>query len=188
MVKNLPARQETWIQSWVGKIPWRRRRQPTPVLLLGESHGQRSPAGYSLWDHKESDTTEWLTHDICLHIGLRLQLKRTSVMELNGLTLMWHCPQAHCKLGRCPPGSSVSPKQILGELPGQCWAEGPAVGHLPALAWRYQGDCHVDFGSEVAGTAKRLTPHPGLPSWKGVKQFFPFIAREVEPLKTVLKG
>ena len=34
---------------WVGKIPWRRAQQPTPVFLTGESHGQRSLAGYSLW-------------------------------------------------------------------------------------------------------------------------------------------
>ena len=32
---------------WVGKIPWRRKRQPTPVFLPGESHGPRSLAGYS---------------------------------------------------------------------------------------------------------------------------------------------
>ena len=32
---------------WTGKIPWRRAWQPTPVFLPGESHGQRSPAGYS---------------------------------------------------------------------------------------------------------------------------------------------
>ena len=32
---------------WVRKIPWRRAWQPTPVLLPGESHGQRSLAGYS---------------------------------------------------------------------------------------------------------------------------------------------
>ena len=32
---------------WVGKIPWRRAWQPTPVFSPGESHGQRSPAGYS---------------------------------------------------------------------------------------------------------------------------------------------
>ena len=31
---------------------------PTPVFLLGESHGQRSLVGYSSWSHKESDTTE----------------------------------------------------------------------------------------------------------------------------------
>ena len=39
---------------------WRRKRQPTLVFLPGESHGQRSLAGYSPWGCKESDTTEWL--------------------------------------------------------------------------------------------------------------------------------
>ena len=34
--------------GWVGKIPWRREWLPTPVFLPGESHGQRSLAGYSL--------------------------------------------------------------------------------------------------------------------------------------------
>ena len=33
---------------WVGKIPWRRAWQPTPAFLPGESHRQRSLAGYSL--------------------------------------------------------------------------------------------------------------------------------------------
>ena len=37
---------------WVGKIPWRREWQPTPVFLPGESRGQRNLAGYSPWDHK----------------------------------------------------------------------------------------------------------------------------------------
>ena len=39
-------------------IPWRRAWQPTPVFLPGESCGQKSLAGYSPWDCKESDTTE----------------------------------------------------------------------------------------------------------------------------------
>ena len=38
---------------WVGKIPWRRERLPTPVFWPGEFHGLCSP-----WGHKESDTTE----------------------------------------------------------------------------------------------------------------------------------
>ena len=41
----------------IGKIPWRRKWQPTPVLP-GESHGQRSLAGYSPRGDKESDITE----------------------------------------------------------------------------------------------------------------------------------
>ena len=32
---------------WVGKIPWRRMWQPTPVFFPGESHGERSMEGYS---------------------------------------------------------------------------------------------------------------------------------------------
>ena len=35
--------------------PLEEEMQPTPVFLPGESHGQRSLAGYSLWDCKESD-------------------------------------------------------------------------------------------------------------------------------------
>ena len=45
--------------SWVGKIPWRRKWQPTSIFLPGESHGQRSLVGYGAWGHKELDTTEW---------------------------------------------------------------------------------------------------------------------------------
>ena len=44
--------------TWIGKIPWRRAQQPTLVFLPGESHGQNSLVGYSLWDGKELDTAE----------------------------------------------------------------------------------------------------------------------------------
>ena len=37
---------------WLGKIPWRRKWQPTPVFLPREPHGQRNMAGYSPWGHK----------------------------------------------------------------------------------------------------------------------------------------
>ena len=60
MVKSLPAIWETQYDPWVGKIPWRRKWQPTPVPLPGKSHGQRSLVGYSPWGRKESDMTERL--------------------------------------------------------------------------------------------------------------------------------
>ena len=41
-----------------GKILWRRKWQPTPVLLPGKSHGWRSLVGYNLWGRKELDTNE----------------------------------------------------------------------------------------------------------------------------------
>ena len=46
--------------SWVGKIPWKRKWQPTPVLLPGKFHGWRNLVGYSPWGCKESDITERL--------------------------------------------------------------------------------------------------------------------------------
>ena len=58
MVKNLPAMQETQVNPWVRKIPWRRESQSTLVFLPGEFQGQRSLAGYSPEDHKESDMTD----------------------------------------------------------------------------------------------------------------------------------
>ena len=58
VVKNLPAMQETQFNNWVRKIPWRRKWQPTPVFLPGESQGRQSLVGCRLWDRTESDMTE----------------------------------------------------------------------------------------------------------------------------------
>ena len=49
------------------KILWRRKWHPTPVLLPGKSHGQRSLVGYSPWGHKESDRTEGLHIHFHIH-------------------------------------------------------------------------------------------------------------------------
>ena len=58
-VKNLPAMQETQLQSLDQKDPLEDSMQPTPVEFLpGEFHGQKSLAGYSSWGHKESDITK----------------------------------------------------------------------------------------------------------------------------------
>ena len=50
------------LNPWVGKIPWRRESQPTPVFLPGEFRGQSSLASYNPWGFKELNTVEWLTH------------------------------------------------------------------------------------------------------------------------------
>ena len=47
---------------WVRKIPWRRKWQPAPVFLPGESHRQRILVGYGPLDHKELDTMEVTEH------------------------------------------------------------------------------------------------------------------------------
>ena len=50
-------RRRLGFDPWVGKIPWRRKWQPTQVFLPGKSHGQSCLVGYSTWGCKESDTT-----------------------------------------------------------------------------------------------------------------------------------
>ena len=63
---------------WVGKIPWRRNWQPTPIFLPGKSHGQRSLVGYSLWGRKELDTTEYA----CAHTHTRRDVAFVSAKQM----------------------------------------------------------------------------------------------------------
>ena len=46
------------VMTNLDSIFWRRKWQPTPVFLLGESQGQGNLVGCHLWGHTESDTTE----------------------------------------------------------------------------------------------------------------------------------
>ena len=56
------GKESARFDPWVEKIPWNRKWQPTPVLLPGEFHGQRSLEDYSPQGHKELDTTERTAH------------------------------------------------------------------------------------------------------------------------------
>ena len=63
MVKKLPANagdtgRRLGFDPWVGKIPWRRKWQPTPVFLPGKSYEQGSLADYSPWGPVDLDTTK----------------------------------------------------------------------------------------------------------------------------------
>ena len=50
MVKNPPANiEDVGLIPGSGRLPWRRKWQPTPVFLLGKSHGQRNLVDYSSW-------------------------------------------------------------------------------------------------------------------------------------------
>ena len=78
MVKNPPAMQESWVRSLGREDPLKRAWQPTPVLLPGESRGQRSLTSYCPWTCKESDTTEELI--------LKLTLEKVKIIiECMGL-------------------------------------------------------------------------------------------------------
>ena len=57
-VQNLPAMQETWIQSLGWEDALEKEMATHSTFLPGKSHGQRSLAGSSPWESQESDTTE----------------------------------------------------------------------------------------------------------------------------------
>ena len=61
LVKNPPAVRRPGFSPWIGKIPWRRERLPTPVFWPEEFHGLYCP-----WDHKQLDTAEQLSLFTCL--------------------------------------------------------------------------------------------------------------------------
>ena len=66
---------------WAGKIPWRRKWQPTTVFLPGESHGQRSLMGYNPSQKSQTQQNQLSTHGInrnclyyCLNFSVILKL------------------------------------------------------------------------------------------------------------------
>ena len=73
-VKNLPAMQEMWIWSLGWEDPL--EEVMATHFLSGESHGQRSLAGYSPWGHKEVHTTERLSTRICQYSECSSQRNR----------------------------------------------------------------------------------------------------------------
>ena len=72
LVNNLPAMQD----SWVRKILWRRKWQPTPLFLPEKSHGQRSLLRYNPKGHKELDTNEWLRIHTHTHTHTHTQVRK----------------------------------------------------------------------------------------------------------------
>ena len=83
MVQNLPAMQETWVQS-LGQEGPLEKRKPTPVFLSGKFHGQRSLVGYSEWDHKESDTNE---QTFFLSVNFSFKIRVFCFLFFNGVKL-----------------------------------------------------------------------------------------------------
>ena len=95
----------------VGKIPWRRKGQPTPVFLPGKSHGQRSLAGFSPWGCKDSDRTLQLNYK-CL---------RTNRFNSLGLSLLI-CNATHLEQTTLQAfDSSTVPLQTPGSNSTYCW-------------------------------------------------------------------
>ena len=116
-----------WVTSLsLSCLTWRRKWQHTPVLLPGESHGQRSLAGHGPWGRRESDTTE-VTKHACTHASL----------GQGDLLLIWPwplCTEDWLKEGWLGyPGSLPS----LNHSPLETWLKQSVLfwGHFSAFPW-----------------------------------------------------
>ena len=122
---------------WVGKIPWRRKRQPTPVFLPGKSHGQRSLGDYSPRGCEESDMTEQLNNDTCGWLGpLTLLILWASVSEpqhyrRRGWIILCrgdcsvHCRKSSSIPGRQPHASRVPQSPLPLSYETYCFESNP---------------------------------------------------------------
>ena len=121
LVKNLPAVQETGLNPWVRKIPWRREWQPTPAFLPGEFidriHRQKSLAGYSPWGHKESDT-----HTHTKRRGSVAGCCSILIKKLMAVLALCLCAQPFSSCGKgaalcCGAGSLIAVASLVVEHP-----------------------------------------------------------------------
>ena len=72
---------------WVGKIPWRRKWKPTPVFLLGESHGQRSLASVDSQKVNMIERLSMQPHkaDLCPPPNLYVEIQTSCTSKCNGI-------------------------------------------------------------------------------------------------------
>ena len=111
-VKNCLQCGRPGLNPWVGKMPWRRAWQPSPLLLPGEFLQTEEPGGLQSMGHKELDTTE--------------QLSTTEVRWLRG-------KEPPCQCRRCESG--FSPR--VGKIPWRGkWHPTPVFLLGKAHGWR----------------------------------------------------
>ena len=107
--------------SWVGKIPWRRKWQSTPVLLPEKSHEWRSLIGYSPWGGKGSDTTERLH----FHFHFRVIGLSAGVCDLSAAEGSYLMSEVRGRSWRWLGGATLRPRS------GGCAGTGGPRGAIP---------------------------------------------------------
>ena len=123
--------------------PWRRKWQPTPVFLPGESHGKRTLAGHGPWGHRELDTTEVTEH---MHTYLYMGFPGSSIDEES--TFNAGDPSSIPGSGRSPGEGTGSPLGFCSILGLPWWLRGKEsacnvgdLGLIPVMG-RYPGGGH----------------------------------------------
>ena len=165
--------QRLSFDSWVRKIPWRRKWQPIPVFQLGESHGQRSLVGYSLWGHKRVGLNDCATAHTCTQdpvAGQELLLKRRVVIHRRWQVLLCspkglccNSPRESCRRLQTTSLPAADPSSIV----GSARPRGPS-GRAAWMAVRTCCRAFFPSGSHsklVASGVTWYTGHGNTPKW-----------------------
>ena len=126
-VKNLPATQETqetYVPSWVGKIPWRRKWQPTLIFLSEEFRGQRSLVGYNPWSCQESKRFEQPSTHVCTWSPGTNRLTFVFYVCAPMVFWLWQSWKRHL----CLPRATLIHSSFLGRCTRRQWQE---------VSWRF---------------------------------------------------
>ena len=152
------------LDPWARKIPWRRKRQATPIFLPGKFHGQRSLAGCSPWGRKESVRTE-----------PRNTHTATCLLPVSSV-----CEPSFCRKPGCYPGTVCGCKTIAPyvKLPGKRNVLGTMVSWL----WNsnqarkpLKRNCHTQLPTRwTLRTSISLKAEKffGLRSWQSLMNYF----------------
>ena len=137
---------------WVGKMPWKRKAVPTPGFLPGESHGQKSLAGYSPQGCKESDTTERLTPIHC-----------TTACKV------WHLTCSYKKRGW---GEALSTVFHWGFSDLQwCHLQNPEGTGFPGRSILSRGSCREGTSTAPPWSSRAWSSWRKPTSWDRVREF-----------------
>ena len=131
------------LTGWPNDCNWRRKWQPTPVLLPGEFHGLRSLVGYRPWGCKESETYEWF------HFHFHFQWL---LWLLSRFSRVWLCVTPWTAAYQAPSSMEFSRQEYWSgvPLPSQ-WLQLTSVKHgwlLATCHWHprcWDKPMHLDF-------------------------------------------
>ena len=151
---------------WVGKILWRKKWQPTPALLPGESHGRRSLGGCSPRGCKESDTAQQLNQNRITFGIFELQ---KLFLNHNQAEVCNNRVQKYSQVVKSRRSGNLNPSSEPGPVRGSCTADQSpsrlpfpppqtSSPHLPILLHTEQ---------------RRARPRGSLASAQGSYHFFP---------------
>ena len=152
---------ETRVQSLGREDPVEKGKLPTPVFFSGESHGERSLVGYSVRNHKGSDTTEWLSLSTCTYVS-RLHIRPTK-SKSPGYGASYQYILKPPQFSRSVVSNSLWPHGLqYTTLPCPSPTSGAGSKSCPSSQW-----CHPTISSSVIlfSSCLQSSQHQGLSRW-----------------------